>query len=996
MRKILLYLIAFIGLSCNGQTLLSELMKLKEQQVSPYAKSITFKTNQTSIFGGFFTGNNLEKNWKLDGVNVAYPIDLSSNTGEAVIKLEYNGELTNISITDSEISEIDVSKSTELKRLSIVDAKISSIDLSNNTELEYLDLSKNQITNIDLSHNTKVESLGLGNNDIFNLDINNLTNLKIIAIGKNNISQLNINNNAKLEEVYVNDNQLTSINTSNQTLLKRLNASRNPINSIDLFSNNALLYLNIRECLFASAPDLSNNIGLIELRVGGQDIINVPHLNLLSDLEIADLDAIKATSFDFSANTKLRDINISNNLLSSQSIDNVFASLLPHNVNGVKIDYTNQNENYPENIELYEAALSANYDLIGNSPKDWLRLVNFHVKNEYPDRIYFATSRIVNRGETVTGLYLGDGTEKSITGISLNTGNCQGHYFTVDTPFTYWDNYAIRYEGGADIGINLLGGGVKPVPKFTLSYIDNQIEEPEAATERFVATTATGSGDGTSPLSPWTIQQAFNNATAGMTVWIKAGDYGNVNLTVSNHGTPESPIKFIGFKQVKGDILNNYYNPEAENWSTTEMPTLTGVDRTNGNGIILQKRNIIIKNLQVTNYQRGIRSNLANVYNNVIENCNFKTFGNSSGSGNGTGIGYQYWRTSGRNIRIKDVVVKNATLHNIQVSEHNVSILNTISYSDESNGRGDVGLTTDYHISINGDNPIIYNSKVFKNTNNGDGHLQHGFVFKAIYNSSDDAYYGVNYGLIENCEAIGIKGSYELRWGTVRNCVIKNSIAHADIPNRRMGSSNDIGTGGFEISNGAHHNIIENCYVHDVDHLVEFQDNGEYPPDRSMANHNIFRNIKVENVLNVIQANVTSSNLNANPTGNKFYNMTIGSATRMFFMRDNTNGFSFDSSNEVINTIVRNVENERRGNNVVTGWNFKNSAFFGDTGDWSANSQSGDGNIVANPKLDSNLKPTQNTPNSITEGGQDLDTVLFDYDWRLRVTPYSIGCFEKN
>ncbi len=178
-----------------------------------------------------------------------------------------------------------------------------------------------------------------------------------------------------------------------------------------------------------------------------------------------------------------------------------------------------------------------------------------------------------------------------------------GHYFTVSSAFTFWDNNTIRYEGIA-LGnpSNLVDVDNNALADFTLTFIKNNITEPIASTNRYVATSATGSGDGTSEADAWTLNQASTMALPGQTIWVKAGNYGDIELVISSrNGTATSPIKFIGYTASIGDINDNildsfdYVNTTHANTfiDHTKFPVIRGKNR-DATGLLINNSSYFI------------------------------------------------------------------------------------------------------------------------------------------------------------------------------------------------------------------------------------------------------------------------------------------------------------------------------------------------------------------------------------------------------------------
>lgn len=76
-----------------------------------------------------------------------------------------------------------------------------------------------------------------------------------------------------------------------------------------------------------------------------------------------------------------------------------------------------------------------------------------------------------------------------------------------------------------------------------------------AITDKYVSSTATGSGDGSSEASPWTLAQAVSNLAAGQRVNIKKGVYTLTSvLNPSAHGTAYRPVLWRGYDTTPGDL----------------------------------------------------------------------------------------------------------------------------------------------------------------------------------------------------------------------------------------------------------------------------------------------------------------------------------------------------------------------------------------------------------------------------------------------------------
>jgi len=120
-------------------------------------------------------------------------------------------KLKELTISESEIATIDVSKFTTLEVLSISNCKnFASIDVTKNTNLTELNLSGDNLKSVDVSKNTKLTALNVANNVIETLDVTALTALKQLNADKNKLKAIDITKNTKLVDLLsLENNQFT-------------------------------------------------------------------------------------------------------------------------------------------------------------------------------------------------------------------------------------------------------------------------------------------------------------------------------------------------------------------------------------------------------------------------------------------------------------------------------------------------------------------------------------------------------------------------------------------------------------------------------------------------------------------------------------------------------------------------------------------------------------------------------------------------------------------
>ena len=609
-------------------------------------------------------------------------------------------------------------------------------------------------------------------------------------------------------------------------------------------------------------------------------------------------------------------------------------------------------------------------------------LSNFRIENSNKNRVYFDSSEQIT-ASTTSGFTISG---KTISSITVNSGAETGHYFTLSSAFTFWDNNTIRYEGGSNLK-DTQGNGLL---NFTLTHIVNNINEPSTTRDIYVNAKASGSNNGTSESNAFTtLKSAVASISGGGNrILIKAGSYNSENISLPSSGSASSPNVILGYKNTPGDITSNYYNYNplggTPSLNANEMPVFTGSSRENSGGTFIEDgSNWIIKNIQVQNYNNGLYFDSA--YNIVIDRVNVINIGSTTNkSYEGYGITMYDWVQQAGYFRVKNTFIINSTgsafytLGNFSLFE------NCHAYSNEYDSSQDVLDTTDYYFVSQASNNIFKNCIAWKDTPGGGGHNGHGFSIKSLGSPT----YPNQFNLVDDCLAVNILGAFQLRHSTSRFNVIKNSEAHANIPNRTPGSNN---TSGIEFLAGNSDNIIENMYIHHVDNGINMVQNSENSTSIIAAN-DIIRNSVFHNVEQVFRFGTVYGSSSVNNL--KFYNNTIGSADNLNWM----DGSNISVNMELSNNIIDNVKSLNRSSSM-SGQSFTYNNFHSNnSSDWSYTVKSGTGNINLDPKYEgASLGNYRLMPDSpLIDKGKDLTEINFDFEGNARPQGkgYDIGAYE--
>ena len=112
--------------------------------------------------------------------------------------IEYFTKLTSITINDTCLTKLDVSKNTALTELNLAGNYLTKLDVSKNKKLGSLDCSYNKLKKLDVSKNTALESLRCCFNGLTTLDLRSNTNLSHLDCAYNKLTTLDLRSNTNL------------------------------------------------------------------------------------------------------------------------------------------------------------------------------------------------------------------------------------------------------------------------------------------------------------------------------------------------------------------------------------------------------------------------------------------------------------------------------------------------------------------------------------------------------------------------------------------------------------------------------------------------------------------------------------------------------------------------------------------------------------------------------------------------------------------------------
>lgn len=580
-------------------------------------------------------------------------------------------------------------------------------------------------------------------------------------------------------------------------------------------------------------------------------------------------------------------------------------------------------------------------------------LSNFRIENEHKNRVYFESSDAIIDA-SVLGFYISG---KSIADIHINGSSASGHYISCSSEFTFWDNNTIRYEGSDS-----------NIVKFALTYIRNNISEPEANKYYYVATSGSDSNDGLSENSAFrTINKAASVANAGSTVWVKAGNYGKEYVSISHSGTPTQPIKFVGYRENIGDITSMYYNYGDGALNSSKMPLIDHGSPTSKTYAIKAsyKDYIVIRNFQFSNCNQAIYNEYGNA--NIIDNCVAKEVGSESAA-----YGRSFYHNGeGINNRILNSTSINSSRSSFTTNSDFTLFYNNRAYCNEPG----TNESTDYYFQLGNK---ASHCIIIDNYAKRDGELYHSGHGLSIENAENTSRI-TEFNLVENFTSVNMRG-VELRHSGVRYNVVRGMIIYGE------GSGSNKSTG-IVIRDGAHDNIVENCVIDTGGRNsgIFFWDSAE--DEASFGFDNIIRNNVFKNCGIGIYINDSEGN-SGKGSGNKIYNNTFYNISSMFRTKGSPNFYGNEIKNNILHSVAKFEYSGGDGNGWVLDFNNFHNGIYG----------KGNNTFRENPEFEdeSNQNFRLKSISAIRNKGVILKEMEMDFDCNPRPSAIrpDIGAFQ--
>ncbi|MBW8524047.1 T9SS type A sorting domain-containing protein [Chryseobacterium chendengshani] len=204
-------------------------------------------------------------------------LDLSNKPFLNKIRLEDLHELTNLNVQGCNalfevqlkdlylLTSLNFQNLPTLNKVSCYDnSYLQSLNLTNSTNITNLYLSDNNLSVLDISTLPNLTDLNIDDNQLTSLNLSNHLLLQNVTCISNNINNLNIQNTPALKNLNCEWNNLQSLVFQPSTLLTTVNAGHNYLTSINVSMLQNLTYLSLQNNQLTSL-DVTHNPLLISL-----------------------------------------------------------------------------------------------------------------------------------------------------------------------------------------------------------------------------------------------------------------------------------------------------------------------------------------------------------------------------------------------------------------------------------------------------------------------------------------------------------------------------------------------------------------------------------------------------------------------------------------------------------------------------------------------------------------------------------------------------------
>jgi len=239
-----------------------------------------------------------------------------SNTGIEAISTRNMPDLDYLSCTGNSVVELDVSDNAKITHLDCAKNPLTNLVLPKNNILQNLDCSNTLLRRVDFSDMPNLEELLVSENRLSSLDLSSSTKLRYLRASFNELESIDLSNCPALEEVYLGYNNLTELNLSNNKEIRHISVSHNKLRAFDATQLSVAEYIQVP---WNEISDLRlDNPACVELLAGNNKLSDID-LTKVPNVTALELTVNNLTNLDLSANTRLKQVFVTDNRIENVS-----------------------------------------------------------------------------------------------------------------------------------------------------------------------------------------------------------------------------------------------------------------------------------------------------------------------------------------------------------------------------------------------------------------------------------------------------------------------------------------------------------------------------------------------------------------------------------------------------------------------------------------------------------------------------------------------------
>ncbi|MDY8138021.1 M4 family metallopeptidase [Aquimarina sp. 2201CG5-10] len=376
-------------------------------------------------------------------------------SGDGQVPMGLIASVTSLDVSGKSISDVTgITDFKALVHLTISDNNLSTLDLSSITTLQSVEAINNQLSSINVTGLNRLDTLLLDTNDLTNLDLTSLIYLQYFSANDNDLEGVDFRTgfNSNIVDIDLrNNNNLTCVSVDDPLNVKNtwLVDNQTSFTATDYCEYTSIPDANFEAVLFNKGfDDIENDLRVPTALIAAATILNIPSDNISDITGIQDFTSLKTlnasnnafTSIDLSALTALENLTLVLSQLTSLDLSN--------NISLKNLDVS-------ESLGLDTLDLSNNplmvildaseCDLSGISLESLILLENLNLSSNKLTNLDLSTLtalEIVNlKSNELVDLNLKNGNSANITFFDV-TFNDDLNCMTVDDPITFettWD-----------------------------------------------------------------------------------------------------------------------------------------------------------------------------------------------------------------------------------------------------------------------------------------------------------------------------------------------------------------------------------------------------------------------------------------------------------------------------------------------------------------------------------------------------------------------------